>query len=124
MVVSPARGDKLHREDYGRMPRWAIVVEETTGSGEHKRWSPRILTEVVGTRAQALAKLAGVLPTYTPEHPKLRGRRIVLRDGDTYLLMVRGWSDDYHCIFRVWEMVSDSDRPEIADCAPDRLTDR
>ncbi|MEU1997852.1 hypothetical protein ABZ511_25690 [Nocardia gamkensis] len=124
MVVTGLRWRSFTGEEHGRMPRWAIVVEETTGSGEQKRWSPRILTEVVGTRAQALAKLAGVLPTYTPEHPKLRGRRIVLRDGDTYLLMVRGWSDDYHCIFRVWEMVSDSDRPENPGTPHDRLTDR
>ncbi|GAA5059139.1 hypothetical protein [Nocardia callitridis] len=58
-----------------------------------------------------MTKLAALLPTFTPEYPKIRGRRILLRDGDTYLLIVRGWSDDFHCVFRVWEILSDSDRP-------------
>jgi hypothetical protein len=96
------------------MPRWALVVEETTGSGDHNRWSPRVLAEVIGTREQALAKLASLISTFTPQHPKLPGRRILLRDGDTFLLIASGWAEDYHCVFRVWEVVSDTDHPEIA----------
>ncbi|MEV6339859.1 hypothetical protein AB0M12_34700 [Nocardia vinacea] len=101
------------------MPRWAIVVEETTGSGDHKRWSPRVLAEVVGTREQALAKLHSLVPTFTPQHPRLPGRRVLLRDGDTYLLIASGWADDYHCVFRAWEIVSDTDRPETAGTTHD-----
>lgn len=97
------------------MPRWAIVVEETTDSGDHTRWSPRVLAEVVGTREQAMAKLSALIPTFIPQHPRLPGRRVLLRDGDTYLLIASGWADDYHCVFRVWQVVSDSDHPEIAE---------
>ncbi|MFX0574994.1 hypothetical protein [Nocardia nepalensis] len=96
------------------MPRWALVVEETTGSGDHNRWSPRVLAEVIGTREQALAKLTSLISTFTPQHPKLPGRRILLRDGDSFLLIASGWAEDYHCVFRVWEVVSDTDHPEIA----------
>lgn len=96
------------------MPRWAIVVEETTGSGENKRWAPRVLAEVVGSRDHAITKLQSLVPTFTPQHPRLPGRRVLLRDGDTYLLIASGWSDDYHCVFRIWEILADSDRPEIA----------
>lgn len=94
------------------MPRWAIVVEQTTGSGESKNWSPRILSEIVGTREQALAKIPDLVSKYTPDHPKLISRRTILRDGDTYMLIARGWSDEFHCVFRVWEVLSDSDNPD------------
>ncbi len=100
------------------MPRWAIVVEETTGSGDHQRWSPRVLAEVVGTREQAMTKLHSLVPAFTPQHPRLPGRRMLLRNDDTYLLIARGWADDYHCVFRVWEIVSDTDRPESAGNEP------
>ncbi|MFI6869647.1 hypothetical protein [Nocardia sp. NPDC050406] len=96
------------------MPRWAIVVEQTTGFGDSKIWSPKVLAEVVGTREQAVAKLPDLVARFTPDHPKLVSRRTVLRDGDNYMLIARGWSDDFHCVFRVWEVLSDSEEPDRA----------
>ncbi|MBF6134516.1 hypothetical protein IU501_16080 [Nocardia otitidiscaviarum] len=94
------------------MPRWAIVVEQTTGFGDNKIWSPKVLAEVVGTREQAVAKLSELVGKFVPDHPKLVSRRTVLRDGDNYMLIARGWSDDFHCLFRVWEVLSDSEEQE------------
>lgn len=95
------------------MPRWALVVEQTTGSGDQKRWAPRVLDEIVGTHDQAMTKLAALSRTFTPEYPRMSRRRMLLRNEDTYLLIVKGWSDEYHCLFRVWELLADSDRPDI-----------
>ncbi|MFF2557157.1 hypothetical protein ACFVUS_39585 [Nocardia sp. NPDC058058] len=94
------------------MPRWAIVVEQTTGFGDSKNWAPKVITEVVGTREQALAKVPDLVQKFIPDHPKLISRRTILRDGDTFMLIARGWSDDYHCVFRVWEVLSDTENPE------------
>ena len=57
------------------MPRWAIVVEQTTGFGDSKTWSPKVLTEVVGTREQALAKVPDLVQKFIPDHPRLISRR-------------------------------------------------
>ncbi|MGW4773761.1 hypothetical protein ACWEO2_37705 [Nocardia sp. NPDC004278] len=91
------------------MPRWTIEVEQTTGSGDLERWSPRVLAEVVGTREQAMAEMTALIPGFTPPHPKRPGRRAVLRDGHTYLLIASGWADD------IWQVVSATDHPEIAE---------
>ncbi|WP_371478537.1 hypothetical protein [Kitasatospora sp. NBC_00315] len=95
------------------MARWAVVVEETTGTGDHRLWGPEVLAEVTGTREEALAELRRIVPGYRPQHPMIDHGRTLLRDGDTYLLVARGSMRDYHCVFRVWELLWDSKRPEI-----------
>ncbi|GAA2247608.1 hypothetical protein GCM10010430_32390 [Kitasatospora cystarginea] len=95
------------------MARWALVVEENTGSGENMIWAPRVLTEVEGTREQAMAELKKLAPGYTPNHPMMAKQRTLYRDGDTYLLVSRGVTRAFHTVFRVWEVLWDSERPEI-----------
>ncbi|MEV7777210.1 hypothetical protein [Kitasatospora sp. NPDC088351] len=102
------------------MARWALVVQETEGLGNDRIWGPKVLAEVEGTRAEALAELKRLVPAYTPQHPFNSRRRTLLRDGDTYLLICQGSMRDYHCEFTVWELLWDSERPEIQR---ERLTD-
>ncbi len=95
------------------MARWALVVEETDGTGDHRLWAPRVLAEIEGTREEALTELKRIVPGYRPQHPMTDRQRTLMRDGDAYLLISRGSMRDYHCVFRVWELLWDSKRPEI-----------
>ncbi|MFI6152744.1 hypothetical protein ACIBCA_08625 [Kitasatospora sp. NPDC051170] len=95
------------------MARWALVVEETVGIGENRIWGSQVLGEVEGSREEAVEELRRVVPTFTPQHPFNSRHRTLLRDGDTYLLICRGSMRDYHCVFKVWEMLWDSKRPEV-----------
>ncbi|WP_052682061.1 hypothetical protein [Saccharothrix sp. ST-888] len=95
------------------MARWALVVEENVGSGENMIWAPRVLTEVEGTREQAVAALKQLVPGYIPDHPMMAKQRTLYRDGDSYLLASRGAMRTFHCVFKVWEVLWDSERPEI-----------
>ncbi|WBP85994.1 hypothetical protein [Kitasatospora cathayae] len=95
------------------MTRWALVVEETVGVGRDRTWGSKVLGEVKGTREEAVAELRRIVPTYTPDHPMTSRRQTLLRDGDTYLLISQGSMRDYHCVFKVWEVLSDSKRPEV-----------
>ncbi|MGW2371263.1 hypothetical protein [Kitasatospora sp. NPDC001683] len=95
------------------MTRWALVVEETVGVGRDRTWGSKVLGEVEGTREEAVAELRRIVPTYTPDHPMTSRRQTLLRDGDTYLLISQGSMRDYHCVFKVWEVLSDSKRPEV-----------
>ncbi|GAA2819470.1 hypothetical protein RMN57_29370 [Kitasatospora sp. CM 4170] len=102
------------------MARWALVVQETEGVGNDRIWGTNVLAEVEGTREDALAELKRIVPTYTPQHPFNSRQRTLLRDGDTYLLISKGSVRDYHCVFKVWELLWDSKRPEIQQ---ERLAD-
>ncbi|MFF2349501.1 hypothetical protein ACFVVL_06950 [Kitasatospora sp. NPDC058115] len=102
------------------MGRWAVVVQETEGIGENRIWGPKVLAEVEGGREDALAELRRIVPGYTPQHPFNGRRRRLLRDGDDYLLITEGSMRDYHCVFTVWELLWDSERPEVQR---DRLTE-
>ncbi|MFF9641963.1 hypothetical protein [Kitasatospora aureofaciens] len=102
------------------MARWALVVEETVGVGRDRTWGSKVLCEVEGTREEAVAELRRIVPTYTPDHPMNSRRQTLLRDGDTYLLISQGSMRDYHCVFKVWEMLWDSKRPEVQ---AERLTE-
>ncbi|MFH8380568.1 hypothetical protein ACH4E7_06450 [Kitasatospora sp. NPDC018058] len=95
------------------MARWALVVEETVGVGDDRTWGSKVLGEVVGTREEAVEELQRIVPTFTPQHPFNSRRQTLLRDGDTYLLISRGSMRDYHCVFKVWELLWDSKRPEV-----------
>lgn len=103
------------------MARWALVVQETEGVGNDRIWGTKVLAEIEGDREEALAELRRLVPTYTPQHPFNSRRRTLLRDGDTYLLISQGSMRDYHCVFRVWELLWDSERPEIQQ---ERLVNR
>ncbi|GAA0690935.1 hypothetical protein GCM10010193_51650 [Kitasatospora atroaurantiaca] len=92
------------------MARWAVVVEENMANGI---WSPRVLAEIEGTREDAVAELKRIVPDFTPTHPMTAKQRTLYRDGDRYLLVSRGAMHTYHCVFRVWEMLWDSKRPEV-----------
>ncbi|WP_406206405.1 hypothetical protein OH807_32765 [Kitasatospora sp. NBC_01560] len=102
------------------MARWALVVQETEGVGNDRIWGTNVLGEIEGTREEALAELKRLVPTYSPQHPFNSRQRTLLRDGDTYLLISKGSMRDYHCVFKVWELLWDSTRPEIQQ---ERLTD-
>lgn len=93
--------------------RWAVVVQETEGVGDDRIWGAKVLAEVEGSREDALAELRRIVPTYTPQHPFNGRRRRLFRDGDSYLLITQGSMRDYHCVFKVWEMLWDSKRPEV-----------
>ncbi|MET8623969.1 hypothetical protein ABZW30_09495 [Kitasatospora sp. NPDC004669] len=95
------------------MTRWALVVEETVGVGSDRTWGSKVLGEVVGTREEAVEELRRIVPTFTPQHPFNSRQQTLLRDGDTYLLISRGSMRDYHCVFKVWELLWDSKRPEV-----------
>ncbi|WP_369182646.1 hypothetical protein [Streptomyces sp. Y1] len=93
--------------------RWALVVEEVVGVGRDRTWGHQVLAEVVGTREEAVEELRRIAPTFTPQHPMSPRHQMLLRDGDTFLLISRGSMRDYHCVFRVWELLWDSKRPEV-----------
>ncbi|MFD4910799.1 hypothetical protein [Kitasatospora purpeofusca] len=95
------------------MGRWAVVVEETEGIGDDRIWGSKVLAEVTGTREEAVAELRRLVPTYTPQHPFNARRRRLLRNGDSYLLILQGSMRDYHCVFKVWELLWDSKHPEV-----------
>ncbi|MFB6893190.1 hypothetical protein ACFCX4_28190 [Kitasatospora sp. NPDC056327] len=95
------------------MGRWAVVVQETEGMGDNRLWGAEVLAEVEGGREEALAELRRIVPAYSPKHPFNARRRRLLRDGDRYLLIVQGSMRDYHCVFTVWELLWDSERPEV-----------
>ncbi|MDH6125662.1 hypothetical protein [Kitasatospora sp. GP82] len=95
------------------MARWALVVEENEGAGQYMTWSPRVLTEVEGTREEAVAALKQLVPGYTPRHPMSSRQRTLYRDGDSYLLVSQGQRRTFHTVFKVWEVLWDSNRPEI-----------
>ncbi|MBO1415943.1 hypothetical protein [Streptomyces sp. FH025] len=95
------------------MARWALVVEETVGLDKNRTWGSKVLGEVEGTREEAVEELRRLVPSYTPQHPFNIRRRTLLRDGDTYLLIAQGSMRDYHCVFKVWELLWDSTRPEV-----------
>ncbi|MBP0448307.1 MULTISPECIES: hypothetical protein [unclassified Kitasatospora] len=102
------------------MARWALIVQETEGVGNDRIWGTKVLAEIEGSREEALAELKRLVPTYTPQHPFNPRQRTVLRDGDTYMLIAKGSMRDYHCVFKVWELLWDSKRPEIQQ---ERLAD-
>ncbi|MFE4970738.1 hypothetical protein ACFRAR_01310 [Kitasatospora sp. NPDC056651] len=58
------------------MARWALVVEETVGTGQDRTWGSKVLAEVEGTREEAVEELKRLVPSYTPHHPfhSRRGR--------------------------------------------------
>ncbi|MFC5662171.1 hypothetical protein ACFP3U_04145 [Kitasatospora misakiensis] len=95
------------------MARWAVVVQETEGVGDDRIWGTKVLAEIEGGREDAVAELKRIVPTYTPQHPFNARRRRLLRDGDSYLLILQGSMRDYHCVFKVWELLWDSKRPEV-----------
>ncbi|WP_416873111.1 hypothetical protein [Kitasatospora sp. SC0581] len=95
------------------MARWALIVEETVGTGHDRTWGSKVLAEVEGSREEAVEELKRLVPSYTPQHPFNSRRRTLLRDGDTYLLVSQGSMRDYHCVFKVWELLWDSERPEV-----------
>ncbi|MFB7471986.1 hypothetical protein [Kitasatospora sp. NPDC056184] len=95
------------------MGRWAVVAQETEGLGDNRIWGPKVLAEVEGSREDALDELRRIVPAYTPQHPFNGRRRRLYRDGDDYLLITQGSMRDYHCVLTVWELLWDSERPEV-----------
>lgn len=69
-----------------------------------------VLTEIDGTREDALALLGEQARTYQPRHPMNPHRRRLYRTDDGWLLVTQSsWSSKlYPCRFRVCELVWDS----------------
>ncbi|MEV6105951.1 hypothetical protein AB0M28_14720 [Streptomyces sp. NPDC051940] len=103
------------------MTRWGLIVEETTGSGEAARWTPRVLAVVDGGRGEALARLERFARQYQPQHPMMPKQRWLFETADGFLLFLEGRRSEYHCRFSAVELVCDStgyERPSGPQDAP------
>ncbi|MGW7106539.1 hypothetical protein ACWGHU_10330 [Streptomyces xanthophaeus] len=94
------------------METWGLIVEATVGLGERKHTEAYVLTQVEGTREEALAELERRARAYSPEHPRSPKRRRLLRSGDGFLLVIDGAWQSYATRFSVAELLEDTDRPE------------
>ncbi|MFD7097083.1 hypothetical protein [Streptomyces xanthophaeus] len=94
------------------METWGLIVEATVGLGERKHTEAYVLTQVEGTREEALAELERRARAYSPEHPRSPKRRRLLRSGDGFLLVIEGAWQSYATRFSVAELLEDTDRPE------------
>jgi hypothetical protein len=87
-------------EDESQFAEWQVLLEETVGFGRDLyRWQ---LTRVVPCDDRAEARRLGytMAQEYRPEHPMSpRGWRIFQIGIDTWLVEVRGATQDFH--FRV-----------------------
>ncbi|WP_199808050.1 hypothetical protein [Streptomyces sp. NRRL F-2580] len=90
------------------MARWGLLVEQHMGSGEGREWSIKVLGHVDGTREEAVAALREHAEDYKPQHPYRPKRRVLYRDGDSFLLVLDGRWQVFHCRFTVAEQLSDS----------------
>lgn len=99
------------------MTTWGLVIETTVGVGERKHTEAHVVAHISGSRAEALAKLEQRARSHSPEHPRSPKRRRLLRDGDTFLLVVDGAFQSFVTRFTVAEVLEDSAPPADPDPA-------
>ena len=79
---------------------FVVLVEQTTGSGEAKRWDLVWPPFGPGGRAEAREHAVRTAYEFVPQNPYSEQRRAVFKlDDDTYLVMVEGRMSSFH--FRV-----------------------
>jgi hypothetical protein len=91
----------------GCMATWGLIVETTVGAGEGKHSEAHVLTNVNGTRDEALVELEMRARRYKPDHPLSPKRRRLFRDGDGFLLVIDGARQSYGSRFTVAELLED-----------------
>ncbi|MEU5611373.1 hypothetical protein ACI2L4_26420 [Streptomyces sparsogenes] len=79
---------------------WGLIVEW--------HFSAIALDHIRGTREEALEALRERALHYRPKHPANPTRRLVYRDGDTFLLILETFGDNFRFRFRVAELLWDS----------------
>jgi hypothetical protein len=88
---------------------YVVLVEQTTGSGESKRWDLVWPPAGPGGRAEARQHAERTAYEFVPQNPYSEQRRAVFRlDEDSYLVRVEGMMSAFH--FRVC----------VAEALPDR----
>lgn len=88
--------------------RWGLIVEETTGTGERKTYSAKVLEHVTGTREQAMARLEECARSYGTEHPMNSISTRLYRTAEGFLLVKEGSMRGYGCRFSLAEVLYDS----------------
>ncbi|WP_372459211.1 hypothetical protein [Streptomyces huiliensis] len=79
--------------------------------GDRKHVEARVLGQVRGERADALARLEKAARDYRPAHPLKHKRRRLFRSADGFLLVVDGSWQSHATRFTVAELLEDSAAP-------------